>query len=134
MTITPRFAVPPGSDHWVLRRVSYNAADMLPVHLRPGGLVRMAMLLHLAQHPDGVSQAELSLVALSACNVMQAPPTESELCTIVGHMATQDLLAMELTAGQHPCYFSPSARKVARIRRMHGYTLPAFIRPARVAA
>lgn len=134
MTTTPRRAVPLDAEHWTLQPFSYATAELLPVHLRPGGPVRLAMLLHLAQHPDGISQAELSLIALGACSVMQAPPTEYELGVIVGHMAEQDLLAMEVTAGQHPRYFSPWARKAARIRRMQGYTLPAVIRPARVAA
>lgn len=121
-------------EHWAANRYSYDAADQLAGHLRPGGTVRMAMLLHLAQHPEGVSQSGLGLIALGACGARQSPPSEFDMRVICGHMAAEGLLAVELGIGRSITFFSPASRKAARLRRLNGYTLPALIQPARVTA
>jgi len=124
---------PDETEHWAATRFSYDAADQLLPHLRPGGAVRMAMLLHLAQHPEGVSQTSLELVAIGACGPRQARPGDDDMRVMCGHLAADGLLTAELgTDGV--LLFSPPARRAARVRRLHGYTLPALIQPARVVS
>jgi hypothetical protein len=117
---------------WTATHYSYEAAETLPPHLRPGGNVRLAVLLHLAQQPQGVSQSTLGLIALGACNRKQVPPSVWDMRVICGHLCAQGLLAAEQTSPDNVRYFSPPARKVARLRAAHGYTLPARIQPAQV--
>lgn len=121
-------------EHWADTRYSYTAAEQLAPHLRPGGAVRMAMLLHLAQHPEGVSETGLELVAIGACGPHQARPDDDDMRVMCGHLAADGLLAAEPGNGTRVLYFSPPARKAARQRRLHGYTLPALIQPARVTS
>lgn len=119
-----------GAEPWTDTRYSLDAAEELPPHMRPGGPVRLAMLLHLAQVPAGVSQATLGMIALGACKPKQQPPSTWDMRVICGHMAAEGLLAFE--ARGEPRYYSPPARKAARIRALQGYTLPARIQPAQV--
>lgn len=121
-------------EHLAAQHYSYESAERLPLHMRPGGPVRMALLLHLAQHPEGVSEVQLRIVALNACSPQQVPPALQDLRVIVGHMASQHLVAVDLQPGVQPLYFSPAARKAARMRRLQGYTLPAFVQLQQVAA
>lgn len=119
------------ADTWTSTRYSYEAAEQLPPHMRPGGAVRMAMLLHLAQLPHGVEQVTLGLVAVGACKTNQQPPSAEDMRVMCGHLAAEGLLASEIDQPAGVVrYYSPKARKVARLRRLHGYTLPARIQPA----
>lgn len=121
-------------EPWTATRYSHDAADQLPVHMRPGGTVRMAMLLHLAQHPQGISQSALGLIAIGACKRGQDAPSTDDMRVICGHMAAVGLLAAETTHADGVRYYSPYGRKAYRQRSLQGYTLPARIQPAEVTA
>lgn len=129
---------PPGTQAadpfqpWTATRYSHDAAEQLPPHMRPGGPVRTAVLLHLAQHPQGVSQSALGLIAIGACKPSQPAPSTDDMRVICGHMAAEGLMAAEAGHADGWHYYSPPARKVARLRRLQGYTLPARIQPAQV--
>lgn len=126
-------AAPP--NYWLIERHTFSAAESLAPHMRPGGPVRQAMLLHLAQHPDGVSDYTLSLIALGACSPGQSVPSADDMTVILGHLAHEGLLAAEPDgpSGRRRL-FSPQARKASRLRRLHGYTLPAITQPVQQAA
>ena len=129
----------PGQDAdpfepWTATRYSHDAAEQLPPHMRPGGAVRMAVLLHLAQHPQGVSQSSLGLIAIGACKRGQDAPSTDDMRVICGHMASEGLMAAETAHADGVRYYSPNARKALRMRRLHGYTLPARIQPAEVTS
>lgn len=119
-------------DPWTSVRYTDAAAEELPAHMRPAGAVRMAMLLHLAQMPQGIGQAALGMVAIGACKRSQTPPSTEDMRVICGHMAAQGLLAAEVRPGGEVTYYSPMARKAHRLRSMQGYTLRARIQPAEV--
>jgi len=131
MPTTPTLS-PSAPRHLAAVHYSPEAAEALPPHMRPGGPVRSALLLHLAQHPEGVSESQLMLVAMAACGRRQAPPETADMRVICGHLAAQGLLVCELGNTSTPLYLSPPARSAARLRRLHGYTLPAIIQPAKV--
>jgi len=119
--------------HLASQHFTAEAAEELAPHLRPGGPVRTAVLLNLAQHPEGVTESQLVLVALSACGPRQAAPTLDDMRVICGHLAAQGLLVCEQTPTT-TLYTSPPARASFRLRRLHGYTLPAIVQPAKVTA
>ena len=128
-------ATPSVSVRCKLDEYSYSAAESLKPHMRPGGPVREAILLHLAQHPEGVSERALDMIALGACQPDQDAPTADDMRVILGHLAREQLLAAERNdlTGER-CLFSPPARKAARLRRLHGFTLRAITQPVRRAA
>lgn len=135
----PNIATPPKQgqaadpfEPWTSTRYSHDAAEQLPPHMRPGAAVRMAMLLYLAQYPQGVSQSSLGLIAIGACKRGQAAPCTDDMRVICGHMAAEGLMAAETAHADGVRYYSPKARQTMRMRQLHGYTLPALIQPAEV--
>lgn len=85
---------------------------------RAGSPVRMAVLLHLAQHPGGVWQgALLQVVARAAAR----PVTEPQALQVLIGMRGDKLLARERRAAvpgqpEQWLWFSPGARQAAAVR------------------
>lgn len=119
--------------HWCGTAYSYEAADALDRHLRPGGPVRMAMLLHLSRYPEGVSQNALRAVVRGALPPKVAEPSEEDMQVLCGHLLAEGLLGVEF-GDQGFRYFSPAARRVSRLRRLHGHLLPPGLQPSRAAS
>lgn len=120
------------TDHWCATAYSYEAAEALDRHLRPGGPVRMAILLHLARYPEGVSQAMLWAVVKAALPANTEAPTPEDMQVMCGQMMADGLLAVEAGKAGWPTYYTPNARRAARVRRLHGHLLPPGLQPAKV--